>query len=401
MEKPVDGSDEEEESFYELCQVIEEGFSHENDVSPSAPAGSVSSNVTVTSQSTIITKDILGLLQSLRNLVNAKVGAKSYLSNYPRERANQLLDNLEDKFQEILPPEDISILKTNSEVQTPPTLLQSNNDFCVPNSGAFSQRRSFANVVSAPRAKTLLLYPANTPNNAESSSSSPPKVIDLLRKELKQDNFKVKNIKRIKNEGLAITTTSSEEIDKILQEIESKPILKSNIRLIPAEKKFPKCIVYGFHSEVTKEEVQASLDVQLGKGTAEVLFSIRNPTGLHHWVFKIHPGKFKFLMRLGKVSLNWEIHNVREFINVKRCTKCQALDHTRSKCPFQNTYCAYCADQHDSKDCKSNFYRCINCCLYNNNFHKQFPTHHSTVDPTCPSYQAKVKSIKRNIAYDG
>lgn len=398
MENSDDNSDQDDESFYELTQTIDEESSKDNTISSLVPISPASTTDSVTSQSTSITKDILGLLQSLRNLVNAKVGNKSYLPNSPRDRANLLLDNLVDKFQEILPPGDI--ITINAGAQITPSLLKRFKDSNAPNSGDEVQTRSYADVVSSTKTKTLLLYPAKTSDGADSTRSS-PKVIDLVKKEIRQEKFKVKNIKKIKNDGLAITTSTIDDIDKIIQEIQSIPTLKENIRPIHAEKKFPKCIVYGFKSDVTKEDIQSSLDNQLGEGKTEVLFSIQNHAGLTHWVFKVHPSKFNTLMKFKKVSVDWEIHNVREFYSVKRCTKCQALDHIRSKCPYHNTYCGHCADTHHSNDCNADFYRCINCCLSNKNYYKSFPTSHSSFDPNCPSYLMKIKSIKRNTAYNG
>ncbi|GBM65800.1 hypothetical protein AVEN_196109-1 [Araneus ventricosus] len=70
------------------------------------------------------------------------------------------------------------------------------------------------------------------------------------------------------------------------------------------------------------------------------------------------------------------MYKFRDFLNIRRCNRYQALNHTTSKCSTKNVYCGSCAGLHDSKSCREDFLRIIDCRDNNSKFHTRYPTYH-------------------------
>lgn len=99
---------------------------------------------------------------------------------------------------------------------------------------------------------------------------------------------------------------------------------------------------------------------------AEIKFKSRIVSKKHekfsHRVVEI-PRKYSLeLLRKGHFFIALQKFYVRKYISMRRCTKCQALDHTTKCCTFPNFLCCYCGFSHDNTiNCRNKPPRCINC----------------------------------------
>ena len=63
-----------------------------------------------------------------------------------------------------------------------------------------------------------------------------------------------------------------------------------------------------------------------------------------------------------KIKLFSRVLDVKDHLpKPKRCTRCQAYRHTRRWCDQGSPTCSRCSETHETKDCKSDRVKCINC----------------------------------------
>ena len=81
--------------------------------------------------------------------------------------------------------------------------------------------------------------------------------------------------------------------------------------------------------------------------------------------------------------------------HVKRCNNCQGFGHYYRNCPAANaSVCANCGENHSTRECESNSYRCVNCVK------SALPAddcEHKATDQNCPSLRKAQDMMKNNL----
>ena len=111
---------------------------------------------------------------------------------------------------------------------------------------------------------------------------------------------------------------------------------------------------------------------------------------------------FERLIALRRVNIGWERCRVYEYINVLRCYRCCEYGHKATDCK-KPLCCPKCAEGHEGKDCTSDFVKCVNCYLVNQERKlpkdMQLDVDHSSRSVDCPIYLKRLKRFRQRIGY--
>ncbi|GBL56575.1 hypothetical protein AVEN_196586-1 [Araneus ventricosus] len=216
------------------------------------------------------------LLESLRIIVNSQTVPKKS-SSIPKphlpvslqQDANSILDQLETKAKHLHsnnkqtnpPPKSRS---TGQQTETALSIL-SNSPASQQITPALPllQRKSpnssttYAEVTKKHQASkkppTLLLYPMKSAEKEE--------VGEILKREIARPSTKIKDVQKIKNKGVAVQLERDQNVEELIQAINSKETLKSTIETKKPGKTHPSIIIYKLPDETTEDEVQEALAI--------------------------------------------------------------------------------------------------------------------------------------------
>lgn len=107
---------------------------------------------------------------------------------------------------------------------------------------------------------------------------------------------------------------------------------------------------------------------------------------------------FANLMKVKKVSVNWDKCHVKEHYSIMRCHKCCGFDHTKETCT-NNVTCGYCNGNHLSIECEENTLECVNCVSANVKFNLSLDTKHHSWSRKCETLTRKIKKVAEKTDY--
>lgn len=266
-----------------------------------------------------------------------------------------------------------------------------------------NKSQSFARVLSSqPRPKntygTVLIE-----HNEKAKEKFP--TIESLTTGIKQ-NFKpsTEGI-RIKNmvqttKGVIIQTQSVEEAKKF-RDSENIKNLGADVRI--PNKRQPRVIIYDVPVEYTQELLSETFwrlnARELGNAghTFKPIFKT-GPKGGNstHWVAEVSPKVWKEIMKEGRVFLEYQSCNARNWLATTRCNKCQAFGHSKDHCKARIANCAHCAaGTHETQNCPNTNLppKCINCAR------TEREANHRADFKDCPSYKRELERLDARTDY--
>ncbi|GBL92071.1 hypothetical protein AVEN_47848-1 [Araneus ventricosus] len=204
---------------------------------------------------------------------------------------------------------------------------------------------------------TILLYPKE--GNKETSLRK------LLQKEVDplEEKIKFKEIRSIRNKGLAIDFATDEQAERLIKKLERKEELQAAVEARKFEKRNPRCIIYDVPTATSDESVlkatEAATSFEASNFT--ISFRTRDRGDKSHCVIQAKSEAFTTLMSCKKLAIGWSRHSVKEHLNIKRCCRCQSYGHLQKDCRRKNFYCALYGFEHHNKACHSRAPCCANC----------------------------------------
>ena len=124
-------------------------------------------------------------------------------------------------------------------------------------------------------------------------------------------------------------------------------------------KRNPLLIIYDLPSKKTNEKITETLFHQNLEETMNFEeFNQKFKTGprdrdtVHH-VAEVSPDLRKLLLNRNRVYHAFTSHNIRDYIVVPRCLKCEHLGHVKKYCKQEKTVCMHCGEQdHVKSECQ-------------------------------------------------
>ena len=166
--------------------------------------------------------------------------------------------------------------------------------------------------------------------------------------------------------------------------------------------------VVNIEDKYTPEELQTEImeknfseDINM---YCKVNYIYNNPRNKRYTAFiEVEPNLFHKIMKEQKINIGWRRYKVYEDLDLRFCTNCSKLGHTKNKCTDTDKTCSKCMQKHESETCTNELLKCINCTEENNkNYrkHKKVDVNHSALDfKNCDTYKTRLKLLKSRINY--
>ncbi|XP_050516187.1 uncharacterized protein LOC126891051 [Diabrotica virgifera virgifera] len=266
------------------------------------------------------------------------------------------------------------------------------------NESQTKERMSYARVTAQPAMATKseqerkieMRKEENTLFITSDKATTGRKVQEELTEVLNPRTEKIR-INRMKTVGkaLIIDAATKEDLDKI----KNHTIVKRNFKCELPKKRKPLVILYDVSSSAKEEDIMEDIRAQnfenMSKEEFEDSFKVRFKTGPRgkstvHYVAEVSPGLRKAIIK-DKIYIGFNAINVRDYIVVPKCLKCQDLGHV-AKHFTKETACSHCGGAHEKKECDKAGQpkTCIPCKARGKadckKEHKDCPTHKMLVD---------------------
>lgn len=261
-----------------------------------------------------------------------------------------------------------NIIEEKSKVDKQNNINYSNNE----------NFRSYAEALKSPPT-TLLIKPTENENMTElqnliknfESQICPTKIY------FGETAIKIKCANVLDKENL-----EKELLQKRLNVMEAKPIKQKLIIFNVPEKYEDSFIINKFGDLINVDTTQRNIEIITKIGSKKFDKAV-------HVVMEIPRKNTIELIKRGYIYLGFKKYFIQKYITMKRCTRCQSLNHTLKNCTSKFHICYYCGINHNlTFNCKKQPPTCINC--KKSKLSKNI--HHTASNLKCPTFESKLNN---------
>ena len=265
----------------------------------------------------------------------------------------------------------------------------------------------------------IVIKPKNESSNSKQSEHVIKAMLDKARK-----SRLVESVKYISKGGLLLDVTTNEDSEDIKQLINSE---NNDFTAERPKRRNPKLVLYDVDSDLTEENlieniIESNKDIEDFiydnnlKTDEEILVKFKfrrtnaNSNGsqidvtktTNTWVIEVSPEMRRLLVNKRLIKIGWRAIRFADYIPIIRCHKCNGFGHFQKDCRSEMS-CGHCAQQHNTRDCKTakQQHKCTNC-MRNNDSHKKsrpLNINHSSFSDNCDVYKKIVNVIKSKFDY--
>ncbi|XP_039275135.1 uncharacterized protein LOC120349235 [Nilaparvata lugens] len=252
-----------------------------------------------------------------------------------------------------------------------------------------------------PKDKTILIKPKEIQGTEKQTSENLKKVI---KKTMSIENsLKVKKAINVNGGGVLLVMDSSVDKNKIFSD---STLQDAKFEVSEPPKIKPKLVIYNVPAEWSQEEIvsdifnrnfQDYISLEKFRNSFKPIFKIGPKDRKQvNWVVECAADIRNKLKNMRRVFIDWSSSNVKDFVSVSRCFKCNGLGHIGRFCSQEHNTCSHCAEtNHDIKSCPNLNKQpvCINCKKRNN------PANHKVSDKNCPEYEKALRKVVEKTDY--
>lgn len=221
-----------------------------------------------------------------------------------------------------------------------------------------------------------------------------------------KSNLSLSGIKNVKNGGILIGCDSAEDVSKFKQLASEK--LGGKYEIKEVGNFYPRIRIAGMSENFSEDDIAKYIEYQnkdlISKSFQCKVIEVkptRKRSDIFQTVVQIDAATYNNIMSIGKgkLFLGYDVCDVFDAIEIKRCFKCSGFSHYSKQCKCQRYYCPKCCENHPVKECKSSILKCINCVKYNEEKSTSHNINHAAWDSDCFSYLQKVNEFKSSLLF--
>lgn len=216
------------------------------------------------------------------------------------------------------------------------------------------------------------------------------------------DKLKIRNFRKIKNNGILIETETKNDLVQILQ---SKKLEEAGLKAGLPRKIQPRFIIFDVPRDYNENMLAEAIHLQNAEGINKQKFNnelkLIFKTGdklkdTVNWVAEVSPDLRKILTAKGRIFVGWRACRIQDYIRLTRCYKCQSFGHVAKFCRAGTETCGHCGEHgHNFKSCP-NKTRNESCALCKR---IKKPDSHSSRSNDCPIYKTALGQHINKINY--
>jgi hypothetical protein len=180
--------------------------------------------------------------------------------------------------------------------------------------------------------------------------------------------------------------------------------LGDEYEVVVAKTKNPRVKIIGVYDSASKEALISSIRSQNSfiseEDTIEVIKidKSRRHENSYNIVIELDPRTYGKVMEQSRLNIGWNRCRVIDHIYVLRCFKCEQYGHLARDCKNELA-CRICAQAHETKDCKSEEPKCVNCVNAMKKLNLKLEVDHPVWSDVCKVYKRIEANKKRSINY--
>lgn len=218
--------------------------------------------------------------------------------------------------------------------------------------------------------------------------------------------IEISGVKNINKGGILIGCQDNAGVSKFkelaLQKLGDKYDIKDvanfnpRIRLVGMTDKFSAEDIVNFVEYQNKSLISEKFECKVLQ-----ISSTKKNKDIYQAVLQIDVDSYNKIMSTGngKLFVGYNICDVYDSIEIKRCFNCSGFNHFSKSCNNQ-LHCPLCSDGHMVKDCKNSVLKCINCVKYNEINKSNISIDHAAWDSKeCFVFKQKISEFKSHLQF--
>lgn len=259
-------------------------------------------------------------------------------------------------------------------------------------------------LIVKPKKKTINMeIDGNADNTTENQIENNIKLKELIEKTVNPYSDPVKTCRQTARGNVVIQCNNHAAIETIKKKLTEKA--GNDIEVTEPKSIDAVVRIIGFQEEFADPDTFIDSLVKQNKNIfdqtslIEVVDIKPRYNGTYAARVKINTETMSKLLNAERVNIGWSRCVVYEHLNIGRCYKCNMYGHMAEKCTSKTDICCKCAGEHKTKDCTSNYKKCINCTTAKEKLGLQITTDHYVWSAECSSMQYRLRQKQKFIRY--
>lgn len=166
-----------------------------------------------------------------------------------------------------------------------------------------------------------------------------------------KEKLKIKNIRKINNNGILIETETKEDLQNLLR---NDKLENAGLIVGQPPKRRPRMAIYNIPKNMPEKDVLTAIRLQnfehIPKSKFPEVFKLLFKTGDRaketvNWIVEVTPEIRDEIKKQSRLFLGWNACHIQDYIAVSRCYKCQAFGHIAKFCRASQDTCGHCAKE--------------------------------------------------------
>lgn len=228
---------------------------------------------------------------------------------------------------------------------------------------------------------------------------------DELKKHIDPVDFQINNMRSISKGGIIVECETKEAADQLKIRTENK--LGADYEIVSPNPINPRIKILGLSEKLENDQIlhylikqnqflDENADIKILKVEESKNNNIRYKK--FNVIIEVDNGTYSKCMKSGKMNVKWDRCRVVEAVQVIRCFNCSGFNHVAEICNKKKG-CPKCAGEHLISECTSDYEKCTNCMLVNQNLKLNLDINHPAWSSQCQVYQRKLEFKKQKINY--
>lgn len=116
-------------------------------------------------------------------------------------------------------------------------------------------------------------------------------------------------------------------------------------------------------------------------------------------ILETDSSSFSKIMEKQQLNVGWDRCKVYEHVQVHRCFKCNGFNHNAKDCT-KNQCCGKCASDHETKECKSSEFKCINCISAVQSLKMNIDVEHTSFSKDCAVLNKMMEIERKKVNFE-